>query len=253
MFSVYVNTENIHFVCPIGWLEAKFLHPSVREREALVQGADKLLKLYYTWHRHDGLQKSLRNVGSMPASYLAAWDSDEALQTGFAYISCRLLHAQFALTLQSFGTSHASRFCEQSDPSVRRWLFHGDLHSDLDVFACQFLLRHHHQGCCLVDRLSRRTLASDSTKNVLRTPRFRTIWTLRNEETLFNRISIRRKQPRRSSYSTLATTRYLSPFQWGIHANVSEQVPSPFFAPRAWWTRTRDSQIFWSTIRCVPF
>jgi hypothetical protein len=204
MFSAYANTENIHFVCPIGLLEAKFLHQSVWEREALVQGADKLLKLYYTLHRHDGLQKSLRNLGSMPTSYVAAWDSDEALQTGFPYISCRLLYAQFAFMLQSFGTSHASRFCEQSDPSVGLWLFYGDLHSDLDVFACRFLLRHHHQGCCLADRLSRCTLASDSTKNVLRTPSFRAIRTLRNEETLFKRISVRRKQLRRSSYSTLA-------------------------------------------------
>jgi hypothetical protein len=71
-FSVYADTENIHFVCPIGLLEAKFLHQSVREREGLVQGADKLLKLYYTSHRHDGLQKSLRNLGSMPTSYFAA-------------------------------------------------------------------------------------------------------------------------------------------------------------------------------------
>ncbi|CAM6074985.1 unnamed protein product [Sphagnum tenellum] len=106
--------------------------------------------------------------------------------------------------LQSFGTSHASRFCEQSDRSVGLWLFYGDLHSDLDVFACQFLLRHHHQGCCLANRLSRWTLASDSTKNALRTPSFRTIRTLRNEETLFKRIFVRRKQLRRSSYSTFA-------------------------------------------------
>ncbi len=171
----------------------------------MVQGADKLLKLYYTWHRHDGLKNHSETLGA-----------------------CQLLTVQHEIQMklcrQGSHTFHAG-FYMHNLPSRCKALVHHTLHDCVNnpilqfasgysmeiciqilmFFACQFLLGHHHQGCYLADRLSRCTLASDSTKIVLRTPRFRTIRTSRNEETLFNRISIRTKQPRRSSYSTLGT------------------------------------------------
>jgi hypothetical protein len=105
-----------------------------------------------------------------------------------------------------------------------RWplLFHGTLHSDLDVFACGFLLRHHNPGCCLVNRSSRCTLESDSTNKISLRSSFRTIRTVRNEETLNLGTSIWRKQLRRLALNSRRLTTCLL-FQWRIHRNRSLQ------------------------------
>jgi len=100
----------------VGWKSSFCIH--LCEREALVQGADKLLKLYYTWHRHDGLQKSLRNLGSMPASYLQH-------------------EIQMKLCRQGSHTFHAG-FYMHNLPSRCKALVHHTLHDSVSNLILQF-------------------------------------------------------------------------------------------------------------------
>jgi hypothetical protein len=124
-----------------------------------------------------------------------------------------------------------------------RWplLFHGTLHSDLDVFACRFLLRHHNPGCCLVNRSSRCTLESDSTNRISLRSSFRTI--RRNSE-------LRNVHPEETAskvVSPLSQAYYLPPFSM---ADASEREPAGFVSfhvPRArrTWIRVAASHSSW--------